>query len=85
MHILREPSFSHTNKTKSPKVRHLVEWSPYQGALSISLLALSTLVAILYGWIDIGRVSRRISLPKSISFLGGTPLKSGKTFGTLSL
>nr|WMB96864.1 hypothetical protein [Solanum melongena]WMB97137.1 hypothetical protein [Solanum aethiopicum] len=83
MHILKEPSFFHTNRTRAPHGETLSLTNPFSNkSLSCSFNTFNSARAILYGGIEIGWVSGRTSIPKSISLSGGTPGRSsGNTLG----
>ena len=60
-------------RSELPIVRHLVKWNIYLGDLStVFFCSFNSTSVILYGGIDIGQVSGRISISKSISLSGGT-------------
>ncbi|PHT48617.1 hypothetical protein CQW23_12825 [Capsicum baccatum] len=82
IHILREPSFLCTNRTGVPHGETLGLMNPLSRRyLNYSFNFLSSTGSILYGGIDIGRVSGRRSISKSISLSGGTP---GRSPGNIS-
>ena len=81
VHILRELTFFLTNMTREPPGQRVGQIKPLSNrSFSFSLNSLNTTGAILYGEIKIVRVSRMMSMRKSISILRGTPGRSwGKT------
>ncbi|KAK4737145.1 hypothetical protein R3W88_000842 [Solanum pinnatisectum] len=83
MHILRELSFFFTNNTGAPHGEILGLMKPLsRRSFNCSFNSLSSAGAILLGGIEIGWVSGRRSIPKSISLSGGTPRRSsGNTSG----
>ena len=82
MHILREPSFFFTNNTGAPHGEILSLMKPLsRRSFNYSFNSLSSAGDILQGVIEIGWVSGKRSIPKSISLSGGTPRRS---FGNTS-
>ncbi|PHU18079.1 hypothetical protein BC332_13774 [Capsicum chinense] len=78
-HILRELSFLHMNNTRVPHEEMLGLMNPLsKRSFNFSFSSLSSAGAILYGRIDIGLVSGRRSMPKSISLLKGIPERSSR-------
>ena len=76
--VFSSDPFSLQTKLKCPKVRPLVEWRLYLTNLTCSFISFISVFAILFGKIDIGRVCRMTSMPKSISLPSGTLGRSSK-------
>ena len=83
MHILREPSFFSTNNIGAPHGEILALMKPLsRRSFNFSLNSLISAGAIMLGGTDIGWVSGRRSIPKSIYLSGGTPRRYfGNTTG----
>ncbi|PHT34572.1 hypothetical protein CQW23_26372 [Capsicum baccatum] len=82
MHILRELPFLHKNNIGAPHGETLGQMNPLSmRSFNCSFSSLSSAGDILYGGIDMGRVSGRRSMPKSIPLSRGIPRRS---FGMIS-